>query len=65
MELTFKATPDFESYHGKPGKWGDGETKEVPDEMAKELLCSFPRNFFKEKGITLKHNKSMKVKHDK
>jgi len=71
MKLLFKGTPDLESYHGKPGKWEDGESKEIPDEIAKELLSSFPKNFSKakdetkEKSTTSKLDKSAKTEHDK
>jgi hypothetical protein len=72
MKLIFKGTEGFESYHAKIGNWQDGDEKDVPEEIAKELLKSFPKNFFKvkgkdfeEKGMSPKNDKSLKPEHNK
>jgi hypothetical protein len=77
MKLIFKGTEGFESYHAKIGNWQDGDEKDVPEEIAKELLKSFPKNFFKPinyrvegkdfegKGMSPKNDKSLKPEHNK
>jgi len=73
MKLKFKGTEGFETYQGDTGAWKDGEAKETPDDIAKGLLSSFPKNFSKakdiaqeeEKGVSVTHDKSMKSEHDK
>jgi hypothetical protein len=68
VNLKFKSTEGFQSYQGKVGNFQDDESKDIPDNIAKELLSSFPENFFKvegEKSVAPKHDKAMKIKQDK
>jgi len=60
MKLRFKKTEVMEKYQGFHGKerieFSDGETKDVPDEKAAQLLEDYPE-FFTEAGKPDKREK--------